>query len=102
MRTIKLTGFIVFVITLGFNPLLAYQSLDTSDPIDFQGNHLIYQGQRIDLDPKAFFIDAQLTAQEAAAHPYVFNSINEACAHLTAGTEDDPHGALYRTLCLLD
>lgn len=67
-----------------------YRSLDPNDPIEFGGDHIIYKGQNIDLGPRAFFIDGQLTEEEAGKYPYVFNSVNEAAKHLTDGTEADP------------
>ena len=56
----------------------------------FNGDHLIYQGRKIPLGNKAFYIDGQLSASEVAKNPYVFNSVNEAVKHLTDGKEGDP------------
>ena len=56
----------------------------------FAGNHLIYKGNTIQLGPKAFFIDGQLSDQEVKKYSYVYNSVNEAAKHLTDGTEDSP------------
>jgi hypothetical protein len=67
-----------------------YKPLDASNPVVFAGNHIVYQGKIITLGPKAFFIDGQLTDEEMAKYPYVFNSVNKAAQHLTDGTEDSP------------
>lgn len=67
-----------------------YHSLDTADPIVFGGEFIQYKGERIQLGTKAFFVDGQLSDAEAAQYPYVFNSVNEACRHLTNGTEKQP------------
>lgn len=60
----------------------------------FKGNYIIYKGRKIELGPKAFFIDGQITNEETAKYKYVYNSINEASKHLTNGTEASPM-ALY-------
>lgn len=71
-------------------PADGYRPLDAKNPIVFGGDHIIYQGKKIALNEKAFFVDGQLTAEEAAKHPFVFNSVNEAAKHLTDGTEANP------------
>lgn len=68
----------------------AYKSLDPSNPIIFKGKYIVYKGDTIRLGQKAFFIDGQLTAQEAAKYPYVFNSMQEAVKQLSDGTENAP------------
>lgn len=68
----------------------AYVALDPSDPIVFGGDHIRYQGARIALGPKAFFVDGQLSDAAADKWPFVFNSIQEAANHLTDGTEENP------------
>lgn len=68
----------------------AYHSLDTKNPIQFNGRTIIYKGRTIILGPKSFFIDRQLSDVETAKYPYVFNSINEASKHLTDGSEAAP------------
>jgi hypothetical protein len=64
--------------------------LDPQNPISFHDNYIIYQGEKIALGPKAFFIDGQQSKEEASKFPYVYNSINEAAKHLTDGTELSP------------
>jgi hypothetical protein len=67
-----------------------YRPLDSSDPVYFFGDHIIYKGEKIILGPKAFFIDGQLSDAEVSKYSYVFNSINKAAEHLTNGTEGSP------------
>ena len=67
-----------------------YHSLDTKNPIQFNGTSILYKGRTIVLGPKSFFIDNQLSNAEAAKYPYVFNSINEASKHLSDGSEAAP------------
>ena len=77
--------------------------LDPSDPVEFYGDHIVYNGQRIDLGPNAYYVDGSLSTDTANAYAYVFNEvdddkenvkalrpfINEA-ANKEAGTEDNP------------
>lgn len=58
--------------------------------LSFSGNHITYNGQKINLGTHAFFIDGSLSVQEAAKYKYVFNSINEASKHLSNGSEKQP------------
>ena len=67
-----------------------YNSLDPEHPIVFGGDHIRYLDEKIMLGPKAFFIDGQLSDDEAAKYPWVFNSIHEAAKHLSDGTEESP------------
>jgi len=67
-----------------------YRSLDPRNPIVFGGDHIIFKGDTIKLGPLAFFIDGQLSDDEAAKYPFVFNTVNEAAEHLTDGTENNP------------
>ena len=69
---------------------IKYKPLDVADPVVFRGNSIVYDGKYIQLGPHAFFIDGQLPASEAAKYPFVFNSVNEACKHLTDGTGQEP------------
>lgn len=54
------------------------------------GDYIVYKNKKIELGPQAFFIDGELSNEEAAKYPYVFNSVNDATLHLTDGTEDNP------------
>lgn len=53
-------------------------------------NHIVYKGKKIELGPKAFFVDGQLSNEEVAKYKYGYNSINEASKNLTNGTEASP------------
>jgi len=66
---------------------IPYQSLDSKNPILFTGKTIVYKGKTIELGPKSFFIDRQLTDAQIAKYPYVFNSINAASKQLTNGSE---------------
>jgi hypothetical protein len=82
-------GFIIIFLASGQNTI-GYKPLDPSNPVIFGGDHIVYKGETIKLGPGAFFIDGQLSDEEASKYPYVFNSINKAAEHLTDGTEDSP------------
>jgi hypothetical protein len=69
---------------------VGYKPLDTSNPLFFSGDYIIYKGEKIPLGPKAFFIDGQLSDAEISKYSYVYNSINKASEHLTDGTEESP------------
>lgn len=90
MRTISLFLFLIIANQLFAGQHPEYHSLDSNDPIAFDGKHIIYQNQQITLGPTAFFIDGQLSDAEAAQYDFVFNSINEAAKELTNGTEQNP------------
>ena len=68
----------------------SYKSLDETNPILFVGDHIVYKGEKIRLGPNAFFIDGQLTDEQVAKKPYVYNSINKAAEFFKDGTEDSP------------
>ena len=44
--------------------------------LEFNKNHIVYKGKKIELGSKAFFIDGQLSNEEASKYKYVYNSIN--------------------------
>lgn len=67
-----------------------YKALDPQHPISFKGDRIGYEEKEIVLGPKAFFVDGSLSEEEAARHPYVFRTFNEAAAQLTAGSEEEP------------
>ena len=71
-------------------PVDGYKPLDNTNPIIFGGAYIVYNSDTISLGPRAYFVDGQLSDAEAAKYPYVFNSVNEAAAHLTDGTEESP------------
>ncbi|MCD8032318.1 MAG: hypothetical protein LUF85_16215 [Bacteroides sp.] len=69
-----------------------YTSLHPEDPIswDPEENKIIYQEKEIILNEKNFFIDGRLSDRQIEDQPYVFNSIQQAVAHLQDGTEEEP------------
>ncbi len=67
-----------------------YIPLDSSDPIAFYGNRIVYQGKEVVLGKRSIFVDGQLSAEEAARHPYVFSSFQDAAQCFEDGTEDAP------------
>ncbi|MDN3670137.1 hypothetical protein QWY93_12455 [Echinicola jeungdonensis] len=85
---------VFFLLTIANLQLLAqvpdYSPLDTQDPVYFKGKYFIYQNDTTYLGPQAFYIDGQLSDQEAARWPFVFNSVHQAAQHLTDGTEEKP------------
>ena len=64
-----------------------YRPLDPSNPIRFGGDHIVYDGRRVELGPNAFFLDGSLTDAVADRYPYVFNDFRKAAAALSDGTE---------------
>ncbi|WP_278409929.1 hypothetical protein [Phocaeicola coprocola] len=67
-----------------------YNSLDTSQPIEFLGSSIRFKGQEIKLGEKVFFVDGQLSNEEVAKYPYVFNTFQDAVINLKPGTELEP------------
>jgi len=61
-----------------------------AETLAFGVDNIVYQGKKIALGPKAFYIDGQLSDQEAAKYSFVYNSVNEAAKHLTDGKEESP------------
>ena len=49
-----------------------------------------YKGETVTLGPRALYVDGSLSAADAAKSPYIFNSFNEAMAHLQDGTREAP------------
>jgi len=82
-------GFTIICLVSGQNKT-GYTPLDPSNPVIFGGDHIIYKGATIKLGPSAFFIDGQLSDEEASKYSYVFNSLNKAAEHITDGTEVSP------------
>ncbi|WNH09154.1 hypothetical protein [Thalassobellus suaedae] len=58
--------------------------------LEFNGSYIIYKDVKIELGPKAFFIDGELSNEEVSKYKYVYNSIVEASKHLTQGSESSP------------
>jgi len=91
MKRTILAGITLLIVNLlsGQNTT-GYKTLDPSNPVVFGGDHIIYKGETIKLGPGAFFIDGQLSDEEASRYPFVFNSINKAAEKLKDGTEESP------------
>lgn len=91
MKTHLSILFILYLCTSSFAKGYAdYTPLDKANPISFHGDYILYQGKKIILNDKAFFIDGQLSESEVANHPYVFNSVNEAFKYIKDGSEAEP------------
>ncbi|MCB0638247.1 MAG: hypothetical protein KDC54_16575 [Lewinella sp.] len=89
-RTLLLLLPLLLPLTLGAQSVNGYQPLNPADPVHFGGKYFVYRGDTVTLGPRAFFIDGQLTEEQAAAWPYVFNSVNAAVPQLSHGTEAEP------------
>lgn len=83
---------LLVVLLLGLLPFAATSAaadyinvpLDTSDPVEFYGNYIIYNGQRIDLGPNALYVDGSLSTATATSYTYVFNEIDDDKADVKA------------------
>lgn len=89
-NTLLLITFLQFISCFGIHTVKDYKSLDPSDPIIFEKDHIIYQGKKIVLGPKSFFIDGLLSDAVVSKNAFVYNSINAAVKDLTNGTEASP------------
>ncbi|MFA9390010.1 MAG: hypothetical protein ACERKD_09390 [Prolixibacteraceae bacterium] len=90
MKLLLAFHFLLFFVCLTYAENLSYQSLDATDPILFGGDFIQYKGVGIQLGPKTFFVDGQLSDAEAALYPFVYNSVVEACKYITDGAENAP------------
>lgn len=81
---------IIFCEFLPAQSVCGYRLLDVTNPIEFLGNKILYEGKEIELGEKTFFIDGQLSDEVTARYPFVFNSFNEAAKAFVAGTEAEP------------
>ncbi|MCX6333343.1 MAG: hypothetical protein NT092_03465 [Bacteroidia bacterium] len=89
-KTILTSLGILALLSVSGQRLSSYKPLDPANPVVFGGDYILYRGETIKLGPKAFFIDGQLSDNEASKYPYVFNTINKAAENLTDGTEESP------------
>lgn len=53
-----------------------HTSLDTTNPIQFFGEYIIYNGQKIELGPKALYVDGSMPDNIAKAYAYAFNNLD--------------------------
>lgn len=72
--------------------LEGYTSMDSSDPVEFGGTYIKYQGETIQLSETAIYLDGSLSDELAAQYPYVYNDITKALSAdaLKNGTADKP------------
>ena len=72
--------------------LEGYTPMDSSDPVEFGGTYIKYQGETIRLSETAIYLDGSLSDELAAQYPYVYNDITKAlsAAALKNGTADKP------------
>lgn len=66
--------------------------MDSSDPVEFGGTYIKYQGETIQLSETAIYVDGSLSDELAAQYPYVYNDITKALSAdaLKNGTADNP------------
>lgn len=66
--------------------------MDSSDPVEFGGTYIKYQGETIQLSETAIYLDGSLSDELAAQYPYVYNDITKALSAdaLKNGTADKP------------
>ena len=69
-----------------------YVALDSSNPIEFGGSYIVYNGQTITLGSKAIYVDGSLSQTVADSYPNVYTSITAALSAtaLTNGSQVDP------------
>lgn len=72
--------------------LEGYTPMDSSDPVEFGGTYIKYQGETIQLSETAIYVDGSLSDELAAQYPYVYNDITKALSAdaLKNGTADKP------------
>ena len=72
--------------------LEGYTPIDSSDPVEFGGTFIKYQGETIQLSETAIYLDGSLSDELAAQYPYVYNDITKALSAdaLKNGTADNP------------
>lgn len=72
--------------------LEGYTPMDSSDPVEFGGTYIKYQGETIQLSETSIYVDGSLSDELAAQYPYVYNDITKALSAdaLKNGTADKP------------
>ena len=72
--------------------LEGYTPMDSSDPVEFGGTYIKYQGETIQWSETAIYVDGSLSDELAAQYPYVYNDITKALSAdaLKNGTADKP------------
>ena len=66
-----------------------YSSLNQEDTIVFEGDHILYNNEKIVLGEKAFFVDGNLPNRVVKRHPFVYNSFNEAMKDIREGSPEE-------------
>lgn len=67
-----------------------YLPLDKKNPVAFGGDYIRYQGKKIMLNERTFFVDGRLTKDITDKYPYAFSSFQAAVGQLKDGTPDAP------------
>ncbi|BET69464.1 hypothetical protein ASA1KI_43820 [Opitutales bacterium ASA1] len=67
-----------------------YRSLDSEQPITFDGATVTWNGRTFHLDEQTVFLDQRLDEARIAENPYAFRSIHDAAAALRSGTKEKP------------
>lgn len=71
-------------------PLTAGAASAQSPVLAADGGSFTYRGKTVTLGKRALYVDGRLSDEQAAKLNYVFNSFQEAVAHLESGTESEP------------
>lgn len=87
-RIILLIGWLSTIFT--FAQTNSNRSLDAENPIYFEGGSIRYQGKRIELNERTFYLDGTLSEEEVNRYPFVFNSMQQAVMELQDGSEQEP------------
>lgn len=85
----------IFLLCLVGSMAKKQTSLDPSNAIFLKSKCFIYHKQTIPLSEKSILINGNLSDEEAARSPYVFNSFTEAMKHLVPGTSDQDRMEVY-------
>jgi len=67
-----------------------YQSLDSTEPIFFDGERVEWNGKVFLLDENTIFLDYRLDSEQIKDNPYAFNNIQAAAKALKHGTPQKP------------
>ncbi len=67
-----------------------YVALDTADPVEFCGDHIVYGGETIVLNEKNIYVDGSLSDETADRYDFVYNDFVEAAKAFVDGTEEEP------------
>ncbi len=79
-----LLALLPFAVTSAYAADYINVPLDPSDPVEFYGDYIVYNGQRIDLGPNALYVDGSLSTAIANNYTYVFNEVDDDKANVKA------------------